>query len=139
MRIRYRDMQAYKYQLAETYQLEIEIRPPVALHSEYVDLNEKGVLTIYRGYAWDGPSGPTFDTRDFMRASLVHDALYQLIRMGLLARAFRDEADNLLRFLCLQDGMPMVRASWVHAAVRAMGNLSCEPRKGDIIEILEAP
>ena len=43
-------------------------------------LNTKGHLIIKRSYAWDGPSGPTIDTKNFMRGSLVHDALYQLMR-----------------------------------------------------------
>jgi len=47
----------------------------------YLKLDGDGQFEFSKGYAWDGPSGSTVDTLNFMRGSLVHDALYQLIRM----------------------------------------------------------
>ena len=47
--------------------------------------------------AGDGPSGPAIDTKNFMRASLVHDALYQLMRLGTLDKSRRQYADRLLQ------------------------------------------
>jgi hypothetical protein len=75
------------------------------------------VLIIKAGYAWDGPSGPTWATASFMRGSLFHDGLYQLIREGLIAPEYRRDADDLLKEVCLEDGMWSVRAWWVHRAV----------------------
>ena len=78
-----------------------------------------GRCRIRKGYAWDGPSGPTFDTRNFMRGSVVHDALYQLMREEHLNRDdWREAADDELERLCLQDGMSKARAWWVHKGVR---------------------
>lgn len=111
----------YKYQLAEDYTCTL---PP-----EFTGYDGKtqfllllgGVLTIRKGYAWDGPSGPTIDTKSFMRASLVHDALYQLIREGMVPRQMRDFADLELKKICLSDGMSNIRAWWVYQGVKRFG------------------
>jgi hypothetical protein len=68
----------------------------------------KSTRRISKGYAWDGPSGPTIDTGNFMRGSLIHDALYQLMRTGNLPTSFRERADLLLRKTCIDDGMRRV-------------------------------
>lgn len=84
-----------------------------------------GVLHIDRGYAWDGPSGPAIHTANFMRGSLVHDALYQLMREGHLAASrYRDDADKELKLTCLEDGMSSLRAWWVYHGVRLGGGPS---------------
>ena len=88
--IAYKD--GYRYQLQEGYSLEISIRPAAAVANDYIALDPQGALRIAKGYAWDGPSGPTLDTRNFMRGSLVHDALYQLMREGLLDHTIHREA-----------------------------------------------
>ena len=111
----------YKYQLNKPYTVEIFIKPEKAILTPYIDLSETGVLTIAAGYSWDGPSGPTFDTKSFMRPSLVHDALYQLMRQRHLVGGnlgHRKRADMLLRQHCLEDGMTKIRAWWVYRAVR---------------------
>ncbi len=118
--IRYRD--GYKYQLVEYYSVGVSIRPPAPVEHEYIRLLPDGTLTINKGYAWDGPSGPTFDTKNFMRGSLVHDALYQLIGEGLLPMSARAQADNELRRICLEDGMIAVRAWWVYQGVHWFGD-----------------
>lgn len=111
----------YKYRLTWPYSLKIALYPDSDIGNEFVRLDEFGELRIAKKYAWDGPSGPTIDTADFMRGSLVHDALYQLMREGLLSRKHRLYADRLLRDLCREDGMPWWRAQYVYAAVRAFG------------------
>jgi hypothetical protein len=93
------------------------------------------MLTIKKGYAWDGPSGPTFDTPSFMRGSLVHDALYQLICEDSLPDFFRAYADRLLYRLCREDGMSSVRAWYVYKAVEAFGESHTKSEK----PIQEAP
>lgn len=133
--IRYRD--GYKYQLAATYEVGIEIRPALAIHAEFVALEPDGLLTIGRGYSWDGPSGPAIDTKNFMRGSLVHDALYQLLREGLLEPALREAADRILQRMCIEDGMSKLRAWWVYTGVRFGGGLSADPANDKLI--LTAP
>lgn len=118
--IKYKD--GYKYQLAETYSVKVSVLPPAPVRHEYISLSQHGFLTIRKGYAWDGPSGPTIDTKNFMRGSLVHDALYQLIGEGLLSMDDREQADKELRRICLEDGMSEARAWWVYKAVRLFGS-----------------
>ena len=125
MSIKYRG--GYKYQLAEDYAVYVNIHPETHIRTPYIDLTKSGVLTIRRGYAWDGPSGPTFDTKNFMRGALVHDALYQLLRWGLLAASNRIEADLELKSICLEDGMWRLRARWVYRGVRLGGGPSASP------------
>ena len=106
--IRYRE--GYKYQLADPYQVKIEIRSEEDVITDFVQLNADGMLSIMAGYAWDGPSGPTFDTASTLRGSLVHDALYQLIRLGLLPASFRLRADEEAYRIWREDGMNPARA-----------------------------
>jgi hypothetical protein len=124
-RIWYRD--GYKYQLHRTYSVQVDIFPPRDIITPYLLLNGEGRLAIMAGYAWDGPSGPALDTRDFMRGSLVHDALYQLMREGYLDPGHRARADSLLREMCKEDGMPHLRAQYVFMAVSAFGGAFIDP------------
>lgn len=118
----------YKYQLQEGYSLEISIRPAAAVGNDYIALDPQGALRIAKGYAWDGPSGPTLDTANFMRGSLVHDALYQLMREGLLDHTIhREAADRILQSLCREDGMTALRAWWGYQGVRLFGNPASDP------------
>ena len=122
----------YKYQLVQTYRDQIPIFPAVDIEIWFISLSTGGDLEIRFGYAWDGPSGPTIDTPSFMRGSLVHDALCQLMRMGLLDRQiWTDPAARLLQTMCVQDGMWKVRAWWVYQglAVAGAGATLAENRK----------
>lgn len=118
----------YKYQLREPYTVRIPLRPSVAVHTAYISLETTGDLTIKEGYAWDGPSGPTIDTLTFMRGSVVHDALYQLMREQHLDHtAYREAADRTLRAMCREDGMSSVRAWWVYYGVRFFADPAANP------------
>lgn len=101
----------YKYQLVEKYSTEIPIEPDSDIESDYIVLSTKGNIIIKKGYAWDGPSCPTIDTLNFMRGSLVHDALYQLMREEMLEKyMYRKPVDQLLQKMCKEDGMTPIRA-----------------------------
>lgn len=118
----------YKYQLKETYTVAIEIKPPLLIDTDYIKLDTEGSLTMKKGYASDGPSGPTIDTLTFMRGSLVHDALYQLMREKHLNNAsYRDDADRTLQKICKEDGMCSLRAWWVYHAVRLFADPAADP------------
>lgn len=113
----------YKYQLALSYTIKTELRPEINVYTHFLDLTREGVLDIRRGYAWDGPSGPTIDTKNFMRGSMVHDSIYQLIRNGHLPQHHysKEVADTLLKKICIEDGMSRIRAWWVYKGVRLGG------------------
>ncbi len=112
----------YKYQLAAEYRGHLDIKLQAPINTEWWSIDEDGGFAISAGYAWDGPSGPTIDTRTFMRGSLVHDMLYQAMRIGLLSPAFKDAADAELRQICLADGMHIWRAWYVWRGVQWGGH-----------------
>jgi len=119
----------FKYQLARDYVVDTDVIPSGNISTEYIDLSMAGTLTIKKGYAWDGPSGPTIDTSNFMRASLVHDALYQLMRENRISRSYREKADGLLKQMCIDDGMSRLRAWYVHFAVDRAAKRNARPSK----------
>lgn len=127
MRLVYKKV-SWKYVVAEAFEVRVvELRGAgmfkVPGYFQYFD----GWLTVWPGYAWDGASGPAVDTADFIRASLVHDALYQAIAEGLLAPSWRKAADQALVRLAAEDGMPWLRRQWVYAAVRWFGGSHSVP------------
>jgi hypothetical protein len=133
-KIRYKE--GYKYQLAETYQHQLPFEVPmIKLDHDFIEIGANNLLTIAQGYAYDGPSGPTVDTANFMRGSLVHDALYQLMRDGRLDRGvYKDLADRELQRICIEDGMSKMRAWYVYMGVKLGGKSATEPRTNDVIE-----
>lgn len=107
----------YKYVLHEEYYIPLPLRGYNAV-SPYFQLNSYGDLFVNKGYAWDGASGPAIDTKDFMRASLIHDVLCQMISEKLLPEKEQPLVDRIMRDICIADGMPRIRAYWAWAAVR---------------------
>lgn len=134
----YRKLKRYKYQLTAPYDLTIGIMG-YAVDTPYIKLGENGELELSRGYAWDGPSGPTIDTLSFMRGSLVHDALYQLIRLEKIPLRYRKYADLLLKKICLEDGMSPFRANYVYNSVRLFGGASAKPGSEKPEEVICVP
>ena len=136
----YRKLHDYKYQLMDDYVIQIDIRPERDIDFIFVSLSSGGLLTIRKAYAWDGPSGPSIDTKNFMRGSLVHDALYQLMRLSALNYlVHRQRADGLLREICLADGMSSFRAWYVYQAVHWFAEGGVRPRNEPEVEIICVP
>ena len=131
VQICYRNLRRYKYQLMrKDYTIPIDIKPEEDIKMAFIELSTEGELTIRKRYAWDGPSGPTIDTKTFMRGSLVHDALYQLMREKHLDyKVHRKYADELLKKICLEDGMWGFRAKYVHFFVDKFGEKNAMPRE----------
>jgi len=125
--------------MKKAYTCQINIRKK-SVKTNFIQLTAKGKLTIKRGYAWDGPSGPTIDTKTFMRGSLVHDALYQLMRLKRLDyKKHRRQADDLLKRHCLLDGMSRFRAWYVHKFVCWFGEANAIPPEKPKDELMFAP
>ena len=131
--IQYKKRRKYKYNLHSDlkYETGLEVDEPRSLG--LLEITSDGRLIVRKGYSWDGPSGPTIDTKNFMQGSLIHDALYQLMRELVLPQSARKRADKILRDVCLKDGMSKFRAWYVYKAVRAFGASSAAP------DLLEAP
>ena len=118
----------YKYQLTTDYIVETGITSKENIQTEYIDLTKEGRVVIRSGYASDGPSGWTIDTKNFMRGAFIHDSLYQLMRRGYLSESiYRIQADKLLREHCREDGMSWLRASYVYLALRVGGKEAAMP------------
>jgi hypothetical protein len=127
-RICYRELRKYKYQILEDYVDNISIVPFSDVSTPFIILDTSGKITVKQRYSWDGPSGPTIDTKNFMRGSLVHDALYQLMREGRLDyKKDRKQADVILKEMCIEDGMSSFRAWYVYNALRLFGEKNARP------------
>lgn len=101
----------YKYQLYEDEEFRTGIYG-FNIKTNFIELFANGVLIGRRGYAWDGASGPTLDTKNSMRASLLHDMGYQLMREGRLPLEWKEYFDGAFYLQLKQDGMSTIRA-WI--------------------------
>ena len=115
--MKYRKLTSYKYQTLEPYNLHLpqEFSGQMANLSHIILVNN--LLHIKAGYCWDGASWAV-DTDTFMKGSLIHDNLYQLMRQGEIRRSLRIEADKVMRDTCLGAGMSKFRADYVYKGVR---------------------
>jgi hypothetical protein len=135
MKIKYRE--GYKYQLAETYSLITPVIGYEILDQFYV-LQRNGYLIIKSGYAWDGASGPTIDTKSSMRPSLVHDVFCQAQRAGQINHKYWEHVINDFFYkMCVDDGMCHVRASIWKAGVEFAD--AGDPEQGVSNPVQEAP
>jgi hypothetical protein len=118
-RITYRA--GYKYVLADTVIIPTAMKGFGTIAARFIHLGNDGRLTIIAGYAWDGPSGPCPDLPSLMRASLVHDVFYQLLRDGLLPQEARAIADDELGRISEEDGAGHILSGIVEEAVEHFG------------------
>lgn len=106
-----------KYQLAQGYTCATPITGSHIV-DEYYELREDGTLIVYKGYAWDGASGPTYDSKSSMRASLVHDVFCQMMRAEQLSYdLWQDKVNLLFEHHCIEDQMWPLRAKLWYRAV----------------------
>lgn len=121
----------YKYQVRRDFIIHLPFAPATHIRTDFLNFSTDGTLRVNAGYAWNGASGPTIDTKSSQIASLVHDALYQLIRLGLLDTSYKNLADDIFYKLCLTGGMCRARAKLWYNAVKYFGHgstkVSAEP------------
>jgi len=101
----------------------------------WVSLTPRGVLTIREGFCWDGPSGPTVDTPEFIAASLPHDGGFDLMRNELIPRSTKSQWDALLRDYGRQLGMGWFRTLYVWIGVKIGADFAAKPGGGFRIEV----
>jgi len=89
----------YKYQLAESISFQTNFKSKTGFKLDFISITKEGLITGSKGYAWDGPSGPTYDDDLFMLLSLLHDMLYQLIRAGFFRHDYWRLADHEMESL----------------------------------------
>ncbi len=132
--MKYRETRGYKYILAEDEQLQID--PPGMISHKYITLDQ-GELTIRKGYCWDGSSVPLkkyfkwiWNADKYCKtASLVHDALCQLMREGLLSKSYKAYIDGLYRDMSIQGGMGKRQAKLRYKFLRSAGEWGITKRK----------
>jgi hypothetical protein len=132
--MKYRE--GYKYQLYADEEFRTGIFGK-NIKTDFIELFANGVLICRKGYAWDGASGPTIDTKNSMRAALLHDAGYQLMREKLLSLDYKAYFDEEFYRILRADGMSWIRAWIWYNAVRDFGKSSTLPENDR--PILEAP
>lgn len=129
--------EGYKYQLGVEHK---EMTPitGVLIIDDYFMLEPDGMLTVRKGYAWDGASGPTFDSKSSIRPSLVHDVFCQAMRDGrLVYEDWQDTVNKYFREQLVANGMwPLRAALWYHAVELAEAG---HPRQGADRQPLQAP
>ena len=97
--MRYYKQKHYKNVLVgfEFFQLGADWQVLLYNNTRFISLKD-GKLVVKYGYAWDGASGPVFQTKTLIAASLLHDALYQILRdLKIEDGRYREEADEMLR------------------------------------------
>ncbi|MCP4103859.1 MAG: hypothetical protein GY750_20940 [Lentisphaerae bacterium] len=127
-----------KYQNKRSWKYRVYKYSEFTLYSNYGNVAHKyfqivgNHMFVKAGYLWDGPSGPTVDSENFMSPSLIHDVLFQCMREGLLSRDHFKLANKELYYQCRERGMSRFRASYVKKAVDWFGKSNI---KSDIIEV----
>jgi hypothetical protein len=127
--MKFRKLKPWKYQLTETLETRIGFLPPDNIDTEFILLRTTGQIITKKYYAWDGASGPCPDVKRVMKASLIHDALYQLMRLNLLDRRYRQAADLELKRFCLQAGMHKFWANLIYWGVRIFASKGVKGEK----------
>ena len=135
----------YKYQLAENEAFQTEFKSKIGFKTDFLSITKEGLLVVHKGYAWDGPSGPTYDDEAFIYGSLAHDALYQLMRGGWLPHSSWRSADKEMeKFIKIKlkeknrfvRGIWKARMVWVMAGLKLAKGKAADPgQKKKVYEV----
>lgn len=138
--MKYRKLKNYKYKLMENYTLKLNINLEKDLIFNFIEFLTTGQLLIKQNYAWDGATGLPLTPTEMLRGSLVHDVLYQLMRLGALDyKIHRILADKIFKQFCIEDGTPKITTECMYRALRLLGEQFAKPVPVKEIVILEAP
>lgn len=114
--MKYTKTRRWRYSLKDNESVDIAGFPDFSI--DFFAKLEKGKLLIFKGYAWDGATGPVFQTDTTKKASLVHDVLLQAIDIGVLDKSYLKAADGLYREIAKSNGMSGIRAGLHYYAMR---------------------
>jgi hypothetical protein len=138
--MRYRRIVGFKYELASVTRRHlpdwefgaVELKP-------FISISEARLLTVRKGYPWDGPSGPTRDRKENILPSLFHDVLYELCRASVVPwQACQLYADRLMRDDCIAAGMsPFWARNFYYRGLRLFGGKSAKPQPSKKYEVYE--
>lgn len=126
----------YKHRITEKLILQTSIFPEKDIVVPFIALRTTGVLEIDPKYMWDGASGPTIDTKNTISPSAGHDALFQLMRMGLLDREVCWKPANADMYRWMRDRkMNYIRAKAWKTGLDMFSYKHTLPREPKIIEV----
>lgn len=108
-----------RHTLKEVYTINTGLETK-GFQSEKITLHTNGLLTLAQGFEWNGATG-IVDAKCFMRGSAVHDALYELIKQGVLNKSHRKQCDKLMRRIFHEDGTPWILSQLAYFGVRLVG------------------
>ncbi len=102
--ISYRKISKWKYELncTATFYLP-EFKGITSSYHDWIDITD-GDMIIKKRYAWNGANFVP-DTEATIKASLPHDAIYQLIKEGKLNSRYRKNGDRVFRRFLEENGM----------------------------------
>ena len=127
------DHPRYKYRLTADYVHELAFKVPTVWH-EWITLLPNRCLVMKAGYCWDGLSGAPFEVKDSQRGSAVHDAICQLISLGLLPyHPFRRYGDKEMRRVWLKDRVNRIMVDIMYSLVRLYAITKSAVYKGETL------
>lgn len=127
MSFEYERQYAYRVSSRQCFLLDRRLQMDGEVNHRLFSL-QSTTMIVRPGYAWDGPSGPTIDTKNAIRASLLHDVLYQAMREKLIPRKRnRRIADAVFRKILKEDGMHFFRRWLWWISVRLFGGYAVRP------------
>ncbi len=85
---------------------------------DHAHLQPDGLLTIRKGFPWDGNSGPCIDCRSSLEASCVHDVLCDWVNTDRLPDCLQPIIDQEYYDLCVVRKMWWRRARMRMLAIR---------------------
>ena len=141
----------FLYQVYKTIQFQTDIEIETSVAIDFATLHANGLLTVFLGYAWDGPSGPTKWInkclpgqwlkdkwlKTIMKGSLPHDVLYEMMRKGKLDIKWRPHVDAEMLRVCKEDGMSRPRLWRVRVGLEKFAKFAALPENKK--DILTAP
>lgn len=113
----------YKYTLDEGYLYHLSFDTKTTVVFGKIEL-DGDILKLRAGFGWDGASGPAIDTEDILRASAIHDALWELMKQGLLDQRYKKAIDSEFASILEEDGMPLFRRWYLLKAVSSYSSVS---------------
>ena len=109
-----------RYRTTQTIRIYMSDFAGLEYMSDFIEASWR-ILTIRKGFRFDGASGPAIDGVGNMLAALIHDALYQMRHATKLATLSYRKADALYRRISIAQGAGKIRA-WTHwGALRGFG------------------
>lgn len=97
---------------------DVDVATSISLAHEfktpYLAMSEAGHLKIKAGYRWSLPWYVYSHSPEWVKAVLVHDALYELIRLGVVTVQHKKQIDQLFVYLCKAAGVKRMGIFWVY-------------------------